>query len=660
MTGNDELAICIRFLKNITGKEKNGIDESLTILENEAATKGLDNSHLQIIADVVTRTSLRGGIRIRLIKCLIPRKKISKNIVEAIIKFYLTNYMDLPVMISTIILQWLAGLWEYQLVHRQTINVYYDCFFYIMLKKERLESPIARLLYLLSKPEDVTRRQVSRLLRLQSHYSKPQKHISALLSLFKSYKPELVPEKIPSLNIESVWKPLPEVLRLGFEDAQTRGSASESQQREFFNWNTVKSIGGKKTEPLIPSIRYFQMGSTIYKEKDMKSLFDLNNIDDIGKYHFDIELPSNAASLLANNAGYHFLTYASYEYQNRFSHNLYNTLRRAFIIEGNKFSPSQKGELLDMTVEFCRYMKQGIPVVIRFLMEYLPLESGEYRDKILSLLEWSTFISAVELQDMAIYIETMFLESSLEERCAIIKTLKQLTTNLFVNQRFGREITLQPSPFLGQIPSSELSDVLPVLLKIVDHIIEKGLHIHNNNTIFINESLNFYEQIHKLAIRCDPPILIIAPSVVIYNGFITKSLATLSRVCALLLSYRDTNNNLKTLNLHANYEAEVRALRTYARALGNALWNDKVFSEDYYNSEFIATLTDKMIEHLPSNRNKLLNITNHLAILPHKCTLIDTGLVIVSKNDAMTLADHYYPIVNEFIKSLEEYDSEKE
>lgn len=58
--------------------------------------------------------------------------------------------------------------------------------------------------------------------------------------LFKSYKPELVPERIPSMNIESVWKPIPEALRLGFEDARNRGSVHENRRHGYFDWNLAK------------------------------------------------------------------------------------------------------------------------------------------------------------------------------------------------------------------------------------------------------------------------------------------------------------------------------------------------------------------------------------------------------------------------------------
>ncbi|EFN68792.1 hypothetical protein EAG_15872 [Camponotus floridanus] len=122
--------------------------------------------------------------------------------------------------------------------------MYYDVFFYTMLQKKKLERHIARLIYVLTRPEDVTRRDVLRLLVLQKKYSKPPKHIIALLSLFKSYKPELVPEKIQSVNIESVWKPISEFIRLALEDARDRMEIQQSRQstQTYFNWNVICTL----------------------------------------------------------------------------------------------------------------------------------------------------------------------------------------------------------------------------------------------------------------------------------------------------------------------------------------------------------------------------------------------------------------------------------
>lgn len=56
------------------------------------------------------------------------------------------------------------------------------------------------------------------------------------------------------------------------------------------------------------------------------------SIEELGKYHHNVELPCNAVSLLANMVGYHLLTYADFQYQSRFSYNLYNTLTRGMYL----------------------------------------------------------------------------------------------------------------------------------------------------------------------------------------------------------------------------------------------------------------------------------------------------------------------------------------
>lgn len=50
-------------------------------------------------------------------------------------------------------------------------------------------------------------------------------------------------------------------------------------------------------------------------------------------------------------------------------------------------------KILDMTVEFSKYMQQGILVVNLFIDEYLYLNSREHDIKILELLQWMTCIS---------------------------------------------------------------------------------------------------------------------------------------------------------------------------------------------------------------------------------------------------------------------------
>jgi hypothetical protein len=69
-------------------------------------------------------------------------------------------------------------------------------------------------------------------------------------------------------------------------------------------------------------------------------------------------------------------------------------LSEAFIELDQDFSYKEKENLLKQIVALEDYMQQGIPVVSRFLAEYLPRWDGEeFREMIFHLLQWITFSS---------------------------------------------------------------------------------------------------------------------------------------------------------------------------------------------------------------------------------------------------------------------------
>lgn len=63
------------------------------------------------------------------------------------------------------------------------------------------------------------------------------------------------------------------------------------------------------------------------------------------------------------------------------------------MLERGKFSKTQMEQLLDMTIEFSRYMQEGIPVVNFFLKDSFEFMDDEYRSKFLELMQWCTSIS---------------------------------------------------------------------------------------------------------------------------------------------------------------------------------------------------------------------------------------------------------------------------
>lgn len=59
--------------------------------------------------------------------------------------------------------------------------------------------------------------------------------------MFKSYKPELVPEKIPTINLGAIWLPIPRILEKGLENAEQRCQTENQNSIEKpFKWNPLE------------------------------------------------------------------------------------------------------------------------------------------------------------------------------------------------------------------------------------------------------------------------------------------------------------------------------------------------------------------------------------------------------------------------------------
>ncbi|KAG5311255.1 CENPI protein, partial [Acromyrmex insinuator] len=635
MVENETRATCLKYIKALKSKGTNLVqfDIGLTTLQDEAASRGLDDDIFKQLLNVIIHTDLGAIKRVSLIKCLIPKYKLSEEIVKTMITWCFSSLNDLPFTVGVIVIQWIIGVWDYELVDRKVINIYYDIFFYIMLKKQKLARYIARLIYVLTKPEDVSRRDVTRLLTLQKSYSKPPTHIIALLSLFKSYKPELVPEKIESVNIESVWKPIPEVIRLALEDARDRAEIQQSCQsiQPFFKWN-VMQVSNTSELIYILSLMNVDIQYYIYIYIYVCVCVCVSvciSIEELGKYHQNVELPCNAVSLLANMIGYHLLTYADFQYQSRFSYNLYNTLTRAFILENGKFSKEEMDKFLTMTIEFSRYMQEGILIVKLFFDEYLYYNSGEHLSRLLDLLQWMTSISVTELREnILIHVQNIFYESSLNMKCEIIRSVQKLITNFFVRQEL-EEQDQYASSFLQQGRLEDLAEIVPVITTILENLIVCGLNIHNYNVILLSECLAFYEEICTLESRSHVLSWTLPPPAVIYGAFITKSCAILSRICRLLLRYREMSPHLRQIMPSDIYEEKIRIISIYANDIYKALWCDEPFSE---NGNLLKNFSKKVRSDLRDcDLETLLNISNHYAVLAYRCTLSKRGLKINTK-----------------------------
>lgn len=645
--------LCQQFFHDLESKGKKcpKFNQSLGILKSYVAANGLEDKDFDQLANIIMTIDIGATCLVPLITCLIPKYKVPKDTVKSIITWCLAHVYKLPITVSTVLIQWIIGILDHQLIDKKVVNIYYHVFFHVMLKKAKLGKHIAHLIYILGKPEDVTRRDVCRLLNVQKQSSRPVNHIAALLSLFKSYKPELVPERVPSVSMRSASKGIPEVLRSMLENARTRLKDPGIVEEESFNWNTLKTTKTKKNVlPLVPSVGYFRIGSNIFKEHK-ESIFDITSFEQLGKLHFNVELPSNAVSLLSNTAGYHLLTCADVQYQSRFAYNLYNALLIGLTLEPDRVHPEDMNKLLDMTIEFSRYIQQSIPTVNHFMHEYFYFNMEEYRSKFLALLEWMTSVSSTDLQDIIlVYVRNTFYQSSVAGKCELIGTLRALLLNLFVSEAF--EERCEKLSFLGQAPAVNLAEVVPILMKASENLIVSGLNIHSYDILLLSEALSFYEQVCVLEARSMFPFFTQPPAAVIYGCFVTNNCGILSRLCKLLSRYRQRIYNL-TENELPLFKTTVITVASYTQDIVGALCHNEVF-KTRGNTYFLNKISKRVMNDLRSYQiNCLLNVSNHSAILPCKSMLAMSGIEVSTNEDAMRYVSDYYPDIHQFISTFE-------
>jgi hypothetical protein len=648
MEENDSYTLCQQFLNTLIRTTKyTKFQESIKVLEAVACEKGLDDDTLNKIFKILTKANLNCANSIALIQCMIPQNVINDDKARNLISWFFS--MSVPETTLSVLLEWLIGCWKYELINRNSMYIFYDVFFYVMLKQERLESRLAQLIYLMSKPEDVTRRQVTRLLKLKTYSKKTKTHIIALLSLFKSYKPEFVPETIPTINIQSVWRPISESLQTGFTNTRDRIFLRQNKKTDaYYNWNTNVFKNKKGQESLIPVVRNFKTNSNIFSNKNQKMVVDIINIEQLGKYDSVIRLPTNSTSLLLNNIGHHLLTFADFEYQHRFTHNLYYTFWRSFIYENGRYSSEQMNNIIDMTITFCRYMQHGISIMNYFINEYLSWGIDEYNLKLLSLMEWSS-VSIPELQDYVFkHMKLMFYSSSLNIKCKIIRTLRILLLNLsIINNSIFKDKCF---PFLGQSFTGKLIENVKIIEYFTRELIISGLNIHFYNSKIISEALSFYEQIDVLEIYRETSFVSLAPSALIYGSFVTKNCVLLSRVCALILQY--TNDFKK----HKNQSSITSSkwLKRYTTDIIGALWYNDCFNNRLKkNRYFLKFLSNSAIKsNSACDINRLMNIFQHYAVLPYMFALYLSGMKIKTEKDGNMVAALYYSYINQFILSV--------
>uniref|UniRef100_A0A2A4JBP3 Centromere protein I n=1 Tax=Heliothis virescens TaxID=7102 RepID=A0A2A4JBP3_HELVI len=378
MADVDEIIDYIKSLKKGFDKDlfQNKIDE----LAYAVDTSGLQYNDFHTLFKVWLNLSIPITKWVSLGACVVPPDSVEDRTVEYALSWILSNYEDQS-SFSRIgfLLDWLTAAMECECIDMETLEIGYDVF-YVSLSYEALSPHAMKLVYTLTKPIDVTRRRVLELLdyaRKRETKKSMYRQLQVLLGLFKSYKPECVPEDVPAISIHTAFKKINLNLLARFKRNQEHRNTMRKEKHHLTWINPINSERGrnKKTDPLVPNMEFFSIGSKQYADKEPQKNF-LDFTDPVSVLQCSVQSstsrPARLRALLCNATGVALLAVASHAEQAFLSHDLHHLLNSCFL----NISPHtyiEKQDLLHRLAILQHTLMQGIPVITRFLAQYLPL-----------------------------------------------------------------------------------------------------------------------------------------------------------------------------------------------------------------------------------------------------------------------------------------------
>lgn len=388
----------------------------------------------------------------------------------------------------------------------------------------------------------------------------------------------------------------------------------------------------------------------------MCSILEFKTLKSLSVHQLNLDIPCNSMSLLQNIAGIHVLAFGDRTLQSRLSFNLYYTLYRAFIELDQDFSYKEKENILKQIVALENYMQQGIPVVSRFLAEYLPRWDGEdFREIIFHLLQWITFSSYLELHDIILdHIHNLFMTSSIEVKCSIIGMLNKFVQNLISVCLFRKEKEISGLFLEMKDEWSEL-ETLQQIIKFVTDLCVAGLTVEQGNYLLLDEALRFFEMATYLEEENKLPLWTMMPPAVVYNGLFSRNACFLARVCDLLLKYdMSLYPRLRALGLRTKFLKEVNRQQLYIADFMNCLWNQNCFDEKERGYIFKG-MPESHIQSFffYTVPNEVLALKNHFALVPYMFLMKNACSALqgtaFDQDDLMIICNNYFPEIYNLI-----------
>ncbi|CAB3230566.1 unnamed protein product [Arctia plantaginis] len=631
MSDVDEIIDYIKSLKKGFDKDlfQNKIDELTYAID----TTGINYNDFHILFKVWLNLSIPITKWVSLGTCLVPQDSVEERTVEYALSWLLSNYDD-PSTFSRIafLLDWLTAAMECANIDMDKLDLGYDVF-YISLTYEALTPHAMKLVYTLTKPSDVTRRRVLELLdyaKKREAKKSMYRQLQVLLGLFKSYKPECVPEDVPAISIHTAFKKINANLLARFKRNQERRDTlcKEKIHLTWINPLNTKRGRNAKADPLVPNMAFLNIGSRQSADKEPKKNF-LDFTDPVSVVQCGLQKsscrPARLRALLCNATGVALLAVASHADHAFLSYDLHHLLNTCFL-DISPHSYMEKQDLLHRLAVLQHTLMQGIPVITRFLAQYLPLwNEKDYFAEIMELAQWLSVDSVEHTMFVVEPLIRIYHRSQPIEQCAILKCLTNMYSNLVLSSTRSRQ------HFMGAAPPQNYTELLPRVAAAISEMSNKALQVTPDDMRVLCSVVRSAERRARSCVRARavPAALQPVAPLALALPLVSVSACLIDTVASLMILYRKIFSLLKTSNdLKKDddaYSEQMQVLQAYTSDLINCLYSEEILSArktGFVFEKLHPQLVDKLGSLMPDVDSKL-SIRNSIAFSPYTYIQLD-------------------------------------
>ncbi|KAF5025052.1 hypothetical protein F66182_2869 [Fusarium sp. NRRL 66182] len=525
----------------------------------------------QLINLVTTPNHLDQASQAAIIRNLYPAAPVSRESALQVVSCFGHGILKPSLTLQAALLKWLIIV-HHTLESPQVLSQAYPVLFNL-LDTAATRPHLSHLLALITRRKHVRPFRIQALLNL-SRQTGNDPCLIGLLRVFKDYYPEVivgeaVRGKASSFrNPDPQWRArLDEIQEAHFQQAQQ----GVSRPRDGFRVH--RSLGRSAKNKIIPLVQ------TSHVTEDAVTLEEIENAAGFVKNLDKLELPNQLVAVLADPLLQKLMLLQPSDESDQRIANWLNAVLQD-VIDGDA-DEDTLFDILDILRDYVISTKNLPPLLLNFFARFLPLWNGSgRRDILFDVLSYSPLLDFKELyQHIFQPLETATLDNTLESQLALLA--------LYRNLLHHWTVVLESS---DPIPNSA-SEIVTALVR---HVNPLALTLAQTSTSVSTRSaiLDFYEQNARLVshetlkhyIRIELP-----PSFLIYILFFSSSAAIVSRICAILASYkkgfemamlihprRDGSNRI---DLSSYNRVFVSLFNGFLMDMCNCFWRGRAFTD---------------------------------------------------------------------------------